>query len=94
MEVLDMERPPVPLCAPPHVGHYSGPEGGEPRPTALPLMRYIFSLEGAEQEASGHNDVQQGGGAENQADEGGGGSSEHNNSLPGLLETSGYSDTI
>ena len=56
-EVQNLERPLGPLRAPPHVGHASGPGGGEPTPTALPKIRYVSPLKGVKWDVLGHSDV-------------------------------------
>ena len=90
----DQELPPVPLCAPPRVGHNICTGGGEPTSPALTQMRYVFSLGEIERDASGHGNVFQGCGVETEVAEGKGGADEHDGEIPGLWDTLGYGDGI
>ena len=85
-EVYDLELPLDPLRETPHAVNDSGPGGGKPPPSALPKMRYVCYLVGAEQEAPGNRNVCQGGGSEKKAAGGKGSSGNHGGNNPGLLQ--------
>ena len=57
---LDLDRPPVPLCAPPHAGRDSGPGGGEYPSPIMPPMRHVRSLVGLERPEPSYGHVHQG----------------------------------
>ena len=66
------DRPPGPIRSPPYVVHASGTGGGETSSPALPECG-MFSLEGAEWDTSGHDNVCQRFGVENKVVNGEGG---------------------